>query len=358
MHRIIFFLLIVLVSGLESPRQMNPSKEMLENTFIGARNDPPKEMLENTFTRSWTGPTVINNGIRNSSYPIAYDQQNNIIVTGFNNLITLYSIDGNKIREFEVVSVIVSLDLKFNNKIVMTTKPGNSIYEYDYEGTLTHSTVMGGYNRGWSQILVNQNTGSFYVVYDSGWTFIVYSFNPDYTLITQRFIDKPDTGWAGFNIGELTGNILFSSYQYIQTFNRYLNTVIDANVTDDQVFPMTTLLEPSVDFMYYLKRDRIFIFDMKTQNMISNTSVHLYFDSEAMIWHNRNCIVTICTYSKNDKNIPYILFFASDGSIVDSINFENDTLSAFYNVFAFVNQNTGTVVANINSQIKIWKLEN
>ena len=155
MHRIIFFLLIVLVSGLESPRQMNPSKEMLENTFIGARNDPPKEMLENTFTRSWTGPTVINNGIRNSSYPIAYDQQNNIIVTGFNNLITLYSIDGNKIREFEVVSVIVSLDLKFNNKIVMTTKPGNSIYESDHDATLTHSTVMGGYNPGWSQILLN-----------------------------------------------------------------------------------------------------------------------------------------------------------------------------------------------------------
>lgn len=339
----VFFLFIVLASSVKSPKW----------------NDPPKEMLQrNTFIGSWTGPTVINNGIKNSSYPIAYDRQNNIIITGFNNLITLYSIDGNKIRDFQVVSKIVALDLVHGNKIVMTTQPDNSIYEYDYDGTLIRGTDTGGYNSGRNQIFVNKNTSDFYLVYDLGWIFIVYSFDSDYKIISNRFIDKDVTGWAGFNIGELTGQFLFSNYQHIQAFDKYLNIVIDTTITDGQLFPATTLLEPSLDFMYYLKRDRIFIFDMKKQNIISNSSVHLYLDSEAMMWYDQKCIVTICTYSKNNKNVPYILFFASDGSVLYKIDFENDTLSAFYNVFVFINQNTGTIVANINSQIKIWKLEN
>lgn len=65
-------------------------------------------------------------------------------------------------------------------------------------------------------------------------------------------------------------------------------------------------------------------------------------------------LVTLLIRYENNKNVPYITFFTNSGLIKCHLDFNNDTIFAFENMNVVLDQFTGTVIANINSQIKIW----
>jgi|SRR5579872_3842736 len=310
---------------------------------------------------NYTGPIVINNGIRSDSYPVIYDQLNEVIITGYKTTITMYSINGDTRGEFQVPSEIVSIDWMPRQSVLVSTWPNNTIYEFGHNGKLINTIEVCGYNSGTSKIMSNKKTGEFYVIYDLGWIYDVYSFDVNHQIITHMFIDKDSTGRAGFDIGELTGNFLFSSYEYIQVFDRNLQVIMNITILDDDFYPVTTLVEFTSELaprnsVYYLKSKKLLVYDIENQYLLLNTTTNYYLESNVNVWYDHATLVLIYIINQNDKNVPYITFLTSIGTIAFQLNFENDTIFGFYNHYVYVNQKTGTIVANINSQIKIWYL--
>lgn len=80
------------------------------------------------------------------------------------------------------------------------------------------------------------------------------------------------------------------------------------------------------------------------------------FTSNVIFWYDQSCYITIWIKSENNKNIPYVVILDVNGKEVSTIKFGDNDISVYRNTYIFINQKTGTIVANINSQIKIWRL--
>lgn len=204
---------------------------------------------------NYSTPIMINSGISNISYPINYDQYNDLILYGSCNTIHIYDLMGNLVNQFNTVSIITSMDITTDNSILVLTTPDNIIFEYDYSGTLIKKTFFGGYNGGDNQVLCNHKSNNFYVWYTILSYYIVYSFNENHNLISHTFIDRDVSGWAGFDIGTLTGNLMFSTYQTIQIYNNTLDVLM--NITpgnSDDVYPYTYVIDITDNIVCYSKK--------------------------------------------------------------------------------------------------------
>lgn len=127
-------------------------------------------------------PVIINTNI-DDEYQIVYNENTQLIFIGYKNIINIYDLNGNKIRIFNVDQPIVSFGVTNNGLLLMTTQPNNTIYIYNtVNGTLIKTIDVCGYNQN-NYILVNRITGEFYVVYDIGWIWDLYSFDRNQKLI-------------------------------------------------------------------------------------------------------------------------------------------------------------------------------
>ena len=305
---------------------------------------------------NYSAPITIDNGIQSTTYPVAYDQKNDLILFGNGKTMYIYDLTGKLVNQFNVVNEITSMDITTYDTILVLTTPDNVIFDYDYSGTLIKTTFFGGFNGGSTQVLCHQKLKNFYVWYSASSFYVVYSFNENHQVISHAFIDKDVTGWHDFNIGELTGNLMYSTYQTIQIYNSTLNIVMNVTLDTIDPYPHTIVTETTNSIATYFNYNSFTQYFIPDGTNISTVNTHNYLSSNVVYWYDQNYYITIWIKSKNNKDIPYIVFFSSDGNIVNTMDFCNDGISAYYNMYVYINQETGTIVANINSEIKIWKL--
>lgn len=298
---------------------------------------------------NYSYPIIINTGL-NNSYLITYDSDTQLIFIGYNKTITVYNLVGEKVQEFNVKNQISSFGVTNDYLLLMTTQPENNIYAYDVvSGTFINAIIISGKNKQ-SQIFVNRTTGEFYAVFNYGFIgfWNVYSFDKNHQMIANIYIDRDMTGWGNLAMGDLTGNFMYSTYNTIQSYDKFLNTTINLTLmNDDDLFPYTPLIE-NFNSLYYFRNLETDIYNPNGK-LLFNITKKFRVESSIDIWYETGYLVTI--FFEND--IPYITFFTSTGEIKCKIKFGNDKLFSYYNTNVFMDQFTGTIIANINSQIKI-----
>lgn len=185
---------------------------------------------------------MIETGIDNRSFPFLYDKDLKLVFVAYERNLSMYDLDGQLIKSFLLDVIVSQLAVTKKPSLLITTVNLNDLHEYDLWGQLSQKVKISGYHQS-DYLLFDKHNSQYYLIYDLGWIYNMYSFDHNNKIIANIQIDQPDLFRWNFNLGLVTVQLLLSSPLAIQTYNQNMEIGLNLSTGHIQSLPMTSLME-------------------------------------------------------------------------------------------------------------------
>lgn len=297
-----------------------------------------------------------------------FDQFMGIIYSSNDKEISAWNLNGELIKRVYAptgVNVSAIAVNEYTNEIMVSYSDA-SIYSYD-TASIIYAYDIVAYskvsilvtNSSFNYVVVNQKTGYFYVVANVGYA-IILSYDNQNNLLANVSLPFKTVEIENAVIDEFNGDLYMATTPYNMLNFTVIIMDINGNIKHEfpvQSVPATSLIifdnaflivENLFFFDVYSLGSRIYLPNLSYENLEERYSLQY--------WKKYDVFYYIDLYNETlHQMIPTITVTNLDRTYVEKINYGTNDIMFYHNINVRIHEASGTVIASINDEIKIWK---